>query len=641
MRNRRVELGVEWQEIAELAEMGGQSPVEILKRFGSHGIHSVIVPEDTISTLEQAGQLTRVPLNGVLVQLKSSEERLLDSIEAALKARNLITATTIPDNAKGTVFTWETGNRNETARTLYTPISYARLRAMGIGLSPDIVESVKIAGLQVVARIGNFPAVTPQSAERVLLDVKAQGANLVIFQGEEVLGYRGIEEEVAKMFRDPETPRKEGEPTPTGLAFGAVEFGKQKGDVQVTTLLRGDYIRVHSIQAAEMAQMTEPEIVERYVRAVRDRNIRFCYVRLLTHAGTDPIEENLRYLDKIVKGTQKGIPLLGGGLELGASKRFQDPNIPHLLFAIMGLGIAAGVVAMLQQMIPISVNMQILALLGVAVVCVGLAWAGDSGRQYVGLLAGIAFPTLACLRIFPRGDSGDLTQREALRRAIGAMILASLITSVGIVLVAALLATRPYMLHAKQFYGIKVQHIVPMILMALLAMVGGAVGHSERGSAFWKRVGAKLRLIGQEPARFGMLLLGLVVLGFFVFVVARTGNDAGVGASGIEMKFRNLTERLLFVRPRTKEYLFGHPALLLGLALWWRGRKSIGLPLFVFGCLGQVSLLNTFCHIHTPLTISLWRNVVGLVLGMGLGAIAFLGYEAILARRNSGAKESA
>ena len=102
------------------------------------------------------------------------------------------------------------------------------------------------------------------------------------------------------------------------------------------------------------------------------------------------------------------------------------------------------------------------------------------------------------------------------------------------------------------------------------------------------------------------------------------GNDAGVGVSGAELKGRAILDRILPVRPRTKEFLVGHPLFILGIAWWWRGRRRLGLPCLVFGSLGQVSLLNTFCHIHTPLVISVWRGGVGLVLGVLLGAAVFL-----------------
>lgn len=624
MRNRRVELAVEWQEVAQLAEMSGKSPSEILGRFKQSGVTSVVIPEETFSSLEQNGEIQRLssPAEGNETRFFVRHGATLQRINKALQVRKLLLENPI---AAKTSFV-QSEAKPVAVGDSFTSVEYAFLRTIGIGLSPETCQIVKEAGLRITGRISNFPGVTPQSAEDVLKDLKNQGASLVIFQGEEVLGYRGLEDVVGKMFRDPKAPHETGDPNSLELDFGAVEFGKQKGDVEITNLLKGDYVRVHSIQVAEMAQLTEPEIVERYVRAVRDRNIRYCYVRLWTLAGADPIEENIKYLNKIVSGIRKGKALMGGGLDTGVAKRFLDPGIPRLLFGVMGLGIAAGVMAVLQQMFPLSKKAFTGWLLLCCEVCISLSLLGESGRQYVALLAGIAFPTLACLRIFPLA-SKSFPQGQAMRRAAVAMVFASLITSVGIVLVAGLLATRPYMLHAKQFFGIKVQHIIPLLLVMFVSMTGGILTQAEEGKAFWNRVSTHLRRISQEPARFGVLLLSLLLIAFFAFVVARTGNDAGVGASGIEMKFRNLTERLLFVRPRTKEYLFGHPAMFLGLALWWRGKRNIGLPLFLFGCLGQVSLLNTFCHIHTPLLISFWRNLVGLGLGVLIGGVVLWVWE--------------
>src|SRR5262249_25033659 len=84
-----------------------------------------------------------------------------------------------------------------------------------------------------------------------------------------------------------------------------------------------------------------------------------------------------------------------------------------------------------------------------------------------------------------------------------------------------------------------------------------------------------------------------------------------------------LLDALLPVRPRTKEFLVGHPAFVLALALWFRGRRQWAVPLFLVGVLVQVSLLNTFCHIHTPLRLSLIRDVTGLVFGIAIGLAAF------------------
>ena len=53
----------------------------------------------------------------------------------------------------------------------------------------------------------------------------------------------------------------------------------------------------------------------------------------------------------------------------------------------------------------------------------------------------------------------------------------------------------------------------------------------------------------------------------------------------------------------------------LGRPKWW------WMPLLLLGALGQASLVNTFCHIHTPLAISFIRMVYGVVLGAIIGCI--------------------
>jgi hypothetical protein len=119
------------------------------------------------------------------------------------------------------------------------------------------------------------------------------------------------------------------------------------------------------------------------------------------------------------------------------------------------------------------------------------------------------------------------------------------------------------------------------------------------------------------------LALALIALVALAMIVARTGNEPGVGVSGVELKFRSLLDRFLPARPRTKEFLLGHPALVLGLAFWLRGRRRWALPLLVIGVVGQVSLLNTFCHIHTPLMLSVVREVTGLIAGAAIGLALF------------------
>jgi hypothetical protein len=76
---------------------------------------------------------------------------------------------------------------------------------------------------------------------------------------------------------------------------------------------------------------------------------------------------------------------------------------------------------------------------------------------------------------------------------------------------------------------------------------------------------------------------------------------------------------LLVARPRTKEFLIGHPLLVAALDQRLRGRKSLSGWLMVGAVIGQLSMVNTFSHIHTPLWVSGLRTGLGLVLGLAIG----------------------
>ncbi len=663
--NRRVEIALEWQEIAVLSQAGFKPIPEVLETFKNQHVTTVVIAEDTLTTLEQSGAVRplRTSLGSgasgtspTLAIVEVDTEADVARIASALTLRGLPAAplTGRPPDGFKTVFEWRdpagTGQVSGAAPMpprsvhLATTADYASLRTMGLGLPQDAIDAVRAAGLAIAGRIGNFPGVTPERARKALEDLGKQGASTVIFNGEEVLGYRGQEKEVAAILRDSAVPNSSAPgaapvPIPT---YGAVEFGKQKGDEKLSGALKGEFVRVHSIQAAEMGQMEEDEAVDRFVRAGKERNIRFCYVRLVTFAGADPVGVNAAFLGKISHNLANGNLLTGGGMGFGPARRFAEIEVSSLIFGLIALGAAAGVVWMLHALAPLP-SRQEAALL--AILCIAFAGAvillGETGRKVVAFVAGVVYPTIACLLTYPgrrkrsgptpAGGSEDvlLPPVASLMTAFRQLGAASAITALGILQVIGLLASRSFMLHASQFLGIKAQHAVPVLIIAVVAIAGG-VAYGESWERFTARAQLKLRDAMREPARFGMLALGIIALAGFLLVVARTGNDAGVGVSGIELQLRSTLDRILPVRPRTKEFLVGHPAFVLAIAWWWRGRRRLAIPAFVVGSLGQVSLLNTFCHIHTPLIISVWRDGLGLFFGALIGAALFLGLEVAL-----------
>jgi len=118
----------------------------------------------------------------------------------------------------------------------------------------------------------------------------------------------------------------------------------------------------------------------------------------------------------------------------------------------------------------------------------------------------------------------------------------------------------------------------------------------------------------------------------------RTGNQSASATLEGERGLRDLLESLLVYRPRTKEFMLGHPALVLGAFLALSRRRTLVAPLLVVAAIGQASLVNTFCHIHTPIAATLTRTLYGIALGLLIGLAACA--VAAIARRVTGGRSS-
>jgi len=116
----------------------------------------------------------------------------------------------------------------------------------------------------------------------------------------------------------------------------------------------------------------------------------------------------------------------------------------------------------------------------------------------------------------------------------------------------------------------------------------------------------------------------LAIAAAAIFLVLRTGNDPLIRPSASALGMRDRLEELLIARPRTKEFLLGHPALMLGVALAMRGMGGWAALLLIAGAVGQVSITNTFCHLHSPLWLSLLRVINGCWLGLLIGSVVTL-----------------
>jgi hypothetical protein len=225
---------------------------------------------------------------------------------------------------------------------------------------------------------------------------------------------------------------------------------------------------------------------------------------------------------------------------------------------------------------------------------------------------GIVFPTYAFASRFDDFNMGNKNAGffQAMGHALKNFSIITLITITGGLIIAGLFASTSYMLSIDQFRGVKLIIALPPVLTVLLYYLK------------FKKEGSTLREMFTQP----IYIWQVVVLGILGVIGAiylmRSGNTPQV-SSEQETQFRVILENLLWVRPRFKTFLLGHPAMILTWAVSFM-RIFMGLGLFVlFGAIGQADIINTFTHIHTPVIISMVRVLTGALLGIILGSVYF------------------
>jgi hypothetical protein len=623
--NHRVEIVLDWEEVRSLADETGAPVDQVLRRFYQAGARGVAINEDTLGEMQTIGAVEVAPEPASTGRRRS--RRSAPVLSEGLPAE-MTTVLRIPNGAlrarleAALKLKWRVtpsiSDEDVTVRAAWPELS-----GLGVGFADDVIALVRGAHMEPVLRPANFLGANPESIRGQAESLKMAGGRLIVFGGDQVLGYPGSVKETADIL------------TANGLVYGQIELGKQKGEENLAAALKGEFVRVHSINPVEMSRMGPSDAVDRFVRAAQERNIRCLYVRLLPGAPVPPVNANVQYINQIANALTDDRP----SMTLNFAVPFTPYESKAAMRCLMGLGVAAATLLVATYVWPVSgLPMVALLLLGVLDVALPLK---DIGRQIVALQGALLMPVLAFAvlrdaldrRYGARDGAGQPLPKGALWRAvlrqIPAYLSMSAISVIGALFVVGLLSSVQGSVKVTEFRGIKLQQAGAILIVLLIF----ALDISSRGGlrAAKARVQRRAVEIWNQPLMVGGLLAAIVGLAAFAFLLARSGNDPGVGVSSVELRVRAILDHLLVVRPRTKDFLIGNPALLLGIALVSLRRPKWGIPLLVIGAIGQVSIVNTFCHFHTPLMIS----VLHVFNGLWTGVLVALVYAFVADRMQS------
>lgn len=605
---KNVQMVVNYSDIVALANGNAMSQEELAKELQQRGVTAVLYKELGLGDLANNGQVALqlgqsiqnaiffphvsgdVPMNEATVYIAILDETMTEQIREHV-LQKVAGAEYYPGDVPVITVPVMVPNGDVEVSNVML-----KIKDIGVGFHQDGMERMAAVGMQTVPQLRSWDNVNDESLRAALEEVKAM-PNLayLLFNDKELPGYPDSVRTIADLLKD-----SEGN---TQVTIGSIEFSDQKGLNQLGVLLNKDLIRLHTISNSEMSKFTPDSALDRWMLAARERNMRSLLIRFfdITSPAT-ALQENLDYLEAIQTG------LLDSGFNLDQPYEKPDSiNVSNGLLIILGLGVMAGVMLILLEMRMPKLGLAALVLGTVAFA--GLLMVSPTmARKLMALMSVITFPTLSCILIMkPESRSAG--------KSVLALLQMCALSYIGAILMVGLLADVLFMLKLDQFVGVKIAHIVPIAVVPFVLYI-------------WKteKPVTTVKQLMDKVLDYKWAVLFAIVAVAGVIYISRTGNTTAELSAG-EAGMRNFLNDVMGVRPRSKEFLIGYPLTLL---LFWLGASRQNWILTIPAVIGQVSLVNTYAHIHTALIMSLRRSLNGLALGIVLGLLLLLAVQILL-----------
>ena len=617
---KQVELVMSLNELRELSYQEGYDEIELLSKIKNSGVNSIAVHEDTLESLTLSGKIlyfSDKELNKLNFFLKSIDPFrkykpspgeayiIFNDRNDYLRIRENLEKQLGEDLVRDLGFLPYIG--------LKVKGSEEKLVDLGLGFSEEDIELVRNLGFQVILRFKNFSQINKEDIEFKFKESDKVGKiSGIIFEGETVLGYPSKENLIhtAELLKIKEYP------------FGIIEFAGQKGIETVAHQASELAVRVHSITKEEMEIISKQKATERWIRAAKERKVRIFYIKPFMKSDSNLIEDNVSYV-RTIKEELKALGFITGKASI-LSINYQEPKIFILLLI---LGVISGGLILLKNIFTLKKYQEYsLLFLGILFSLLFLFLNREIFLiKLMALMTALIFPTLAIisnekyfigdnsyynsenLKNIPKNNPNFILM---IKQVLSGFFRIILVTLSGALLIAALLSNNKFMLGIDQFSGIKVSYLVPLLLILII---------------MWLKVNkGKLMILEniKKPLLIEHVIIMLFFAAFLVIYISRSGNFSFLPVLSIEEKVRIFLENTLIARPRNKEFLIGYPALLLAMSMNFLKVEEFKIPIIIIGIIGPVTLINTFCHIHTPFLFSMLRTFNGIWLGLALGLIA-------------------
>ena len=645
-RNNSVEMAMEYKDLRKLAALEGVPEDVVLKKFQEAGINSLMVFDTSLERLGKIGAIKLVA-GSELRQAKvlGNDTGVFSNVKDVKE-----NAVYIAEGNDATAFeeAWEDLRVRygaERARMISSnppiiealgstdllPINAVRepvgILQAPLGLSSSEMRKVASLGFNVIVRPQNFVNVTEEKIDSIFNRIAKSGVEVNAYMpaGAEVVGYPNKIDYMAKKLADRKLIMQEH--------YTQLQFAKVEGLVPLAEALNYKAVRTYVIDSLEQKKISVGEGLRRWALTDEERNVRVNYIRpyFLSQNGQDLLTMNLQYVKDITANVKaRGFKIGEAGLfeaEVSTIKNgYTGPYFPNkIAFVIIGAAVLAGAVIYLAQLVELTNSKQVILWGVMTAVMAAILFAGRGlvMRQALAFGAAVFFPVLSMnviLDIWDKTKTSSVSALKVILNSTWQLALAVLMSLVGGMYLAAILADSRFLLEIDIYRGVKLTFIMPLVLMTILYVkrydMLGVMGAGVKVAV------SRVNDLLNKPITFKHIAL-LGVLGIILlYFVARSGHSAGVPVAAIEVKMRLFLEQLMYARPRQKEFMIGHPAFFLAAyAAYYNAPRLMQYALTCGAVIGQASLVQTFCHMRTPVFMSTVRAIDGYVMGAVIGII--------------------
>ncbi|HWQ75765.1 MAG TPA: DUF5693 family protein [Syntrophomonas sp.] len=628
--NNSVVTVADYQLFEKSALASNRSVDEVLEKLKDAGVKDIAVKETTLRGLAARGEIGVSSFADFTAEARTHQPQLWATV-SRLPAFNKIS----PANLVAAAYEQETadflrerlGHRFDAGRIIEVQgegIDYFIINAeleqldksktninkdvdVQLGFEEPILQKVKSMGFAIVLRPGDNLGSNSAYLKEYEPLIHKYNIRTLIFNYNRVSGNPDDLDVMAKVIDKYD------------LIIGVIETSKQLGVIEqsgldvVMSATKYPINRVYSTGNDDFVTSVD-ERYYRWIRAVIDRGIRILYVAPFNdekNVASVNLDSTIDTIDRFLPViAAKGFDVSGTTLPYGMNS--DATTAGHRLAVSLSL-LAVFLLYLAYLWHPRRVWMYGLAVLGV-LGCLGvnILLHMDFSKIYA-LAAAVLYPSFSSLLLllYLKNNPGH----GLIRQLLSALAIILGINALGMYTIVSSLADIRFIMNLSYFSGVKVSFILPLLLFVLNYLCVTI----PRGKALETMQG----WLKKSPTYLALALFMVALVVIYVYI-GRSGNDSNIQVTGAEIRLREILEGIFLARPRFKEIVIGYPCLMATVYLYRRYKNNLLLLLGFGAVIGSISMVNSFCHVFTAVSMSFHRTLAGLVTGLLAGALLLI-----------------